>query len=194
MSKHYISLFLIAFVIFFTIGCKKYTPHPVGYYRIDIPKNEYRKFDTLDYPYKFDLSKYAQIIAISSTKDDKYWINIYYPKFHGKIYCSYKVINHNFKKISEDTREFVYKHTEKADAITEQPFVNKENNTYGILYKLEGNTASSVQFVVTDSVSYLFRGALYFNSPPNKDSIAPVVKFINKDVMRLMETFQHKKK
>ena len=61
-----------------------------------------------------------------------------------------------------------------------------------MLYKLEGNTASAIQFVLTDSTQYFFRGALYFNAAPNKDSIAPVLQFIEKDIIQLMETFKHK--
>ena len=192
MNKHYISIFVLIFILIIA-GCKKNTPKPIGYYRIEIPKNEYQRFESKDYPYQFDMSKYAKVIPRKDEGDDKYWIDIYYPRFNGKIYCSYKKINNNLQEISEDTREFVYKHTIKADEITEQPFINEAFNTHGILYKLEGNTASTIQFVLTDSTNYFFRGALYFNCPPNKDSIAPVVNFIHKDIIQLMESFRHNK-
>ena len=123
---------------------------------------------------------------------DKYWINIFYPQFGGTIYCSYKKVNGNLQEMSEDAREFVYKHTIKADEITEQPFINFETKTYGMLYRIGGNTASSVQFELTDSVDYFFRGALYFNAVPNKDSIAPVLDFVAEDIFMLMETFRKK--
>ncbi len=192
MKKNCILLFILLSV--FICSCQRYTPKPVGYYRIEIPENDYRLFDSMPYPYAFELSKYANIISKPEEKDDKYWIDIFYPQFNGTIYCSYKAVHNNLQAISEDTREFVYKHTIKADAITEQPFMNPDAGTYGILYRLEGNTASAVQFVLTDSTSYFFRGALYFNSEPNKDSIAPVVNFIYKDIVTLMESFEDKKK
>jgi len=50
-----------------------------------------------------------------------------------------------------------------------------------------------VQFVLTDSVDYFFRGALYFDTRPNKDSIAPVLDFIYQDIVTLMESFEYKK-
>jgi gliding motility-associated lipoprotein GldD len=190
MMKKIIFILLVAVVFG---SCSKPTPKPVGYYRIEIPKNEYRTFADDAYPYQFQLSEYAQVKPRPDTKDDRYWIDIYYPQFDGTIYCSYKAVNNNFQEITEDTREFVYKHTVKADDITEQPFVNDEKHVYGILYRLEGNTASPTQFILTDSVSYLFRGALYFNAKPNKDSIAPVLDFINADIVRLVESFEMKK-
>ncbi|MBP7211183.1 MAG: gliding motility lipoprotein GldD, partial [Paludibacteraceae bacterium] len=76
----------------------------------------------------------------------------------------------------------------KADAITEQAFENTNNDVYGILYEIRGNTASSVQFVLTDSTKNFLRGALYFNNRPNKDSLAPVINYIKDDVIRIMET------
>ncbi len=185
-------LIILLLIVAGFVACSKNSPKPIGYYRIEIPQNEYQSFDDAAYPYHFDLSKSAQIKHRPDTDEDKYWIDIYYPQFDGTIYCSYKTIKNNFQEITEDTREFVYKHTVKADDITEQPFVNEDKKVYGILYRLEGNTASPTQFILTDSVNYLFRGALYFNAKPNKDSIAPVLNFINDDIVRLMETFEER--
>ena len=190
MSKHII-IFLLLTSIFAT-SCQQYMPKPTGYFRIEIPEHEYRNFDSIAYPYKFELSQYAEIIPKPDTENDRYWINIFYPQFGGTIHGSYKSVDNNLQAMSEDSREFVYKHTIKADAITEQPFVNEQANTHGILYRLEGNTASPIQFVLTDSVDYFFRGALYFNTLPNKDSIAPVVDFIYQDIVALMESFEYK--
>lgn len=190
--KKYLPLYIIL-TIMLTISCQRYMPKPIGYFRIKIPEHEYREFDSIAYPYKFELSEYAKVIPKPDMGGDKYWIDIFYPQFGGTIHGSYKSVNNNLHAMSEDTREFVYKHTIKADAITEQPFANTLTNTYGILYKLEGNTASPIQFILTDSVDYFFRGALYFDVLPNKDSIAPVVDFIYQDIVTLMETFEYKK-
>ena len=189
-----IKFFVLAGIVAFLSACQNYTPKPIGYFRIEIPENEYVTFDSVAYPYVFEMSKYAKIIPQKDNlTGDKYWINIFYPQFGGTIYCSYKKVQRNLQELSEDSREFVYKHTIKADEITEQPFVNSEARIYGMLYRIVGNTASPMQFVLTDSVDYFFRGALYFNSVPNKDSIAPVLDFVSEDILVLMETFKHKK-
>jgi gliding motility-associated lipoprotein GldD len=189
-----IKLFTFLVLCLFLSACADYTPKPMGYFRIAIPENEYHIFDSAAYPYSFELSKYAEIIPQRDVKSgDKYWLNIYYPQFKGTIYCSYKHIEGNLQELSEDSREFVYKHSIKADNISEQPYFNPAADKYGTLYRIEGNTASSMQFVLTDSTDYFFRGALYFDAVPNKDSIAPVLDFVSEDILVLMETFKHKK-
>lgn len=172
-------------------GCESYTPKPIGYFRIELPEKKYVTFENEGFPYSFE---YADIAKIQEKKslDDPYWIDVVYPNFRGRIYCSYKRVNNNFHEISEDSRSFVYKHTVKADNITEQPYVDEERNVYGMLYELQGNTASSVQFVLTDSVNHFFRGALYFNTVPNQDSLAPVVDYVKEDIKHMIETIKFK--
>ena len=184
MTRYFI-LFLLAF---FVLSCSDYTPRPQGYFRIATPEPAYTMYEEKSGLYGFELSEFAEV----QHRQDN-WLNIEYPFYKGEINCTYKVINGNFHALSEDVRNFVYKpHVEVADAISEQFYGNPEQKVYGMLYELKGNTASPIQFVLTDSVSYLFRGALYFNATPNKDSIAPVVKYIERDIVRLMESFRHK--
>jgi gliding motility-associated lipoprotein GldD len=87
----------------------------------------------------------------------------------------------------------VKNHITKADAINEQVFNNQENKVYGILYDLKGNTASAVQFYVTDSIKHYLRGSLYFTAEPNADSLAPVINFFRDDIIHLIETLKWKK-
>jgi gliding motility-associated lipoprotein GldD len=61
-----------------------------------------------------------------------------------------------------------------------------------MLYNIKGNTASSVQFYLTDSVNHFLRGSLYFDVKPNKDSLAPVINFIRGDIEHFMESFSWK--
>ncbi len=186
----YISVFAIIGLIILS-GCKrKYTPKPRGYFRIDLPEKEYQKLDSF-YPYKFEYPEYAIIKRDSSSVSEKYWINIEYPDLNGKIHISYKAINNNnLSQILEDTRKLVYKHTIKADAINEKMFIKPEKKVYGILYEIEGNAASSMQFFLTDSTNHYLRGALYFNVEPNKDSLAPVLDFVKEDIIVLIESFE----
>jgi len=84
----------------------------------------------------------------------------------------------------------VKNHITKADAINELVINNKEQRTYGILYDLKGNTASAVQFYITDSTRHYLRGSLYFESEPNADSLAPVIEFFREDIIHLIETLK----
>jgi len=187
------NMFLICSIILSLSSCVQTSiPRPYGYFRVDLPKHVYRMIDTLNLPYRFDLPENAKLIQ-RDAKDDKFWIDIYYPKLNASIYCSYKPVKGNLIDLLEDTRKIVYKHSIRADGIGEKVYDHPEKNVHGILYDLKGNTASSVQFVLTDSLHHFFRGALYFNNVPNKDSIAPMSNYIREDVIRIMESFEWKK-
>ena len=114
-------------------------------------------------------------------------------KYKARIHLSYLDVAGNLNVMIEDTRSLVYKHTVKADAIDEQVFSNPQKKVYGILYDIKGNSASSVQFFLTDSVRHYIRGALYFRCEPNKDSLSPAVDFFRKDVVAMIESFEWKK-
>ncbi len=164
-------------------------PRPYGYYRVDLLAHDYRTIDTLNLPYRFDLPTNAVIIDRKS-QGEKYWIDIFYPALDASLYCSYKAVNGNLFDLTEDSRKIVYKHSIRADGIGEKVFSHPEKNVYGILYDLSGNTASTLQFILTDSTHHFFRGALYFNNVPNKDSIAPMAEYVREDVIRMMESFE----
>lgn len=172
-------------------GCgEDYQPKPRGYFRIDLPGKHYTLYENERFPFSFEMPDSA-MCKIYEKKDNAF--NIAYPKLRSCIYCDYKPVKNNFREISEDYRNFVYKHRVKADDIPEHFYENPENKVYGLLYEIKGNTASQLQFVLTDSTQHFFRGALYFNVPPNADSLAPVTEYIKEDIVRMMETFKWKK-
>ena len=88
----------------------------------------------------------------------------------------------------EESRRLAYKHTIKADAINERLFMNPAKDVYGIVYKIEGNAASPMQFFLTDSTLNFLRGAFYIHEVPNIDSLMPVINFIEPDVIHMIET------
>jgi gliding motility-associated lipoprotein GldD len=177
--------------VFITSCRESTTPKPRGYFRIDLPEKEYQKF-TSDCPYLFDYPVYATIVADADKNTEPCWINMDFNKIGGRLHISYKSINNNLGQILEDSRKLAYKHSIKADAIHEQVFIQPERNIYGILYEIDGNAASTIQFYVTDSINHYVRGALYFNVEPNKDSLAPVIRFIKDDIIVMIESFEWK--
>ena len=108
---------------------------------------------------------------------------------------SYQAISSRkqFDQLVEDAHTFAFKHTVKATAIDEAKINYPKKNVYGIYYTIEGNTASSVQFFLTDSSKNYLRGALYFNEQPKIDSIRPVLDFIKKDIDVMIKSFEWKK-
>jgi len=186
-------LIAVAILALIAASCEEsYTPKPRGYFRIDLPEKRYQKFDTA-YPYAFDFPAYTRIVLDRRESSEPYWLNIEYPQFNGTIYISYKKINGNLVEYLEDTRTFVMKHIPKADAIGDSLINRPEDRVFGLLYDIEGSGAASpCQFFVTDSTTHFLRGALYFNTTPNNDSLAPVISFVRQDIVRLLQTIHWK--
>jgi gliding motility-associated lipoprotein GldD len=181
---------VILFLVVVLVGCTSgdYVPKPRGYMRIDMPEKGYVSLcDSL--PYVFDVPEYSVVKSVKNTED---WVNVEVPELRSVIYLSYWKIKGDPVDYFEDARRMVYKHTIKAESILETPFENSENGVYGILYEIEGNAASNVQFVLTDSTNHFLRGALYFMSRPNIDSVRPVMEFMKEDIKQLMNTCKFK--
>lgn len=184
--------------IVMTWSCKEqtYTPKPKGYYRIDFPKKEYKRFKMPVCPYSFEIPTYATVVYDSIFFDDTTthpcWIDIDIPKLAGEIHISYKAIGgeNSLAKLVDDAYKLAYKHTIKAEYIDESVISKPESHVSGILYEIGGNAASNIQFYVTDSTTNFVRGSLYFGTLPNKDSLAPVIKFVREDLVHMLSTLQ----
>jgi len=181
-------------VLFLCVACNHVsTPKPYGYYRITLPDTSYVPFAARypRYPYSFALSQNA-VVQPRNDVDEPYWINLFYPALNATIHCSYKPVRNNLRELTNDALEFVYRNASFANAIPEQDYAHPEAHVYGVLFDLEGNTASSCQFFVTDSTRNFFRASVYCNCQPNADSLAPVYNYLRKDVIRMVETFEWK--
>lgn len=174
------------------VACTKNTPKPKGYFRIEIAKTDARLFSPSNLPYQFLIPANC-VLKYDSTGNNTPALVISYPRYHAQLLCHYQSITKSsFRSIAEESRQFVYRHSVKADAINEKLFDHSQNRVYGIFYELKGNVATPLQFSLTDSTKHFFRGALYFDCVPKADSLAPVVKYIKANVLEIMQTFQWK--
>lgn len=189
-------LFYFFLSLLFITACtsNNYSPKPRGYYHIDLPKKAYQKSSN-GCAFSFEYPLYASMLPDGSKDRQPCWYNLDFPQFNGRLHLTYYDINSKkeYEGLVEDARTFAFKHTVKANAIDQKIINYPEKRVYGIYYAIEGNTASSVQFFLTDSTQHYFRGALYFNEKPQYDSIQPVVQFIKKDIDHLISTFKWKK-
>ena len=191
------ALAVCALALLLCVSCSTPTsPRPYGYYRITTPDTAYIPFSLSwgegrgeVFPYTFSLSKNA-IVQPQEKENEHYWINLYYPSLNATIHCSYKPVHNNLRELTNDALEFVYRNASFATAIPEQDYSHPEANVYGVLFDLEGNTASSCQFFVTDSTRHFFRASVYCNCPPNADSLAPVYQYLRTDIIKMVETFE----
>ena len=190
---------ILPVLIYCNYGCKETSVHkPAGYFRIDLPKKAYVIFDSgndkiKELPLSFEYPVYGNLTFNDENAKEPGWLNIEFPFYKAKIYLTYKDIRNNFDGLMEQTYKMnVKNHISQADAIKEQVISNQDNKVYGILYDLKGNTASAVQFYVTDSVKHYLRGSLYFATEPDADSLEPVINFFRGDIVHLIETLKWK--
>jgi gliding motility-associated lipoprotein GldD len=175
-------------------GDENYTPKPRGYFRIELPKKEYRLLDSI-YPYRFEYPVYANLTPDLLSLQEKNWINVEFPTFRGRVHISYKHVDNKemLDQFLEDSRTLAMKHIPKASSIEQTSFGNPSEKVYGLIYNIKGvGAASPFQFYVTDSTHHFLRGALYFDAVPNNDSLLPVIDFVKKDIDHLIRTIQWK--
>ncbi len=178
-------LILISIILILSACEKIYTPKPRGFFRLNFPKKEYIQFIAKN-RFIIQIPKYA---VMDTTRADSGWYLLKIPELKASIYLTYRTSNKIAKEL-EDSRSLVYKHAVKADDILESNFINNQKKVYGSLYDIKGNVATSVNFHITDSTANFFRGALYFYAKPNKDSLAPAIDFVRKDIVKLVEEFK----
>lgn len=184
------ALFLILSLI--VASCDTaHTPKPKGYFRIDLPEKNYTVYQSSECPFIFDLPGYAKVVNYRDSIAQPCWKYIRYPQFNAEIFLSYKPVENNVAVYLEDARTLAYKHTVKAESIDET-IVETQHGVSGMIYDIGGNAASAVQFYATDSTRHFLRGALYFNVAPQPDSLAPVIKFLREDVVRMMTSLKWK--
>lgn len=111
-----------------------------------------------------------------------------YPKMRATVYLSYRLIENNLDSLLADAYQMPSKHIIKASEIPEKVFINQDNRVYGTLFRVVGEAASQVQFFLTDSTNHFLLGSLYFYTRPNYDSIMPAARYIEQDMVKLMES------
>lgn len=174
--------------LIFIFSCdNNYLPKPKGELRLEYPKPVYSTFPA-DCGFTFQFSDFAR----TEPAQKPCWYNLRYPKMKANIHLTYYAIRNDFSLHLKETEKMVYEHTIKASVIETKSFSYPEKNVYGNVYELKGQSASNIQFYITDSTRHFVTGNLYFNSRPKPDSLAPAVDYIKQDILHLIETFEWK--
>lgn len=194
MKKKYFTILLAALIILFQMSCEhaSLVPKPNSYPRIIFKPKIYCNYQNSQ-NFTFRYPNYASVTLDSSEPNNNSWYNILFPDYNAKIHLSYGKIysDSQLLNLENDAKTFAYNHSIRADDILKLPF-RYNKSVSGMIYKIEGNTASSVQFFATDSTKNYLRGALYFNSHPNKDSLEPVIRYLSIDIDTLLRSLRWK--
>ena len=212
---HFALLLLTATLFAACGGGDSYTPKPKGYMRIDMPEHKYWLVDTLPlsdtlfwegdtmvaishdkpfntFPIVFEANQCAEVGEKDAPKGVT-WIDITYPQWNGIIFLTYKPLRRPSDLAAEvDTSyQLLSKHFDFSSGVDERQFVNEADRVYATTYRLSGqNVASTFQFWATDSVRHFLRGSLYIDCVPNNDSLAPVLEYLQQDLIHLVETMK----
>lgn len=175
--------------LFFASCTQDYVPKPKGYNRIDLPPQEYVQLHD-SFPYQFEYSKHARVVFDSSWMKEPYWIDISYPEFVATIQITYKKLENDEQRLQEllsDAYKLTAKHQIKAYSI-EETILQTPNNHTAVVAELEGEVPTPFQFYSTDSTNHFIRGALYFRTASQNDSLAPIIDFIKMDIVHMLNT------
>jgi gliding motility-associated lipoprotein GldD len=184
--------FLAASALFSACGGNtEYVPKPRAYNRIDLPAHSYTSLpDT--FPYDFDYSSHARIKPDSSWIAEPYWINLYYPQLDANVQLTYKPLDGSEQKLKEHLRDaykLTAKHQIKASAI-EETVIKTPSGKTAVVEELSGEVPSQFQFFITDSTKHFLRGALYFRTATQNDSLEPVIEYVKQDIIHMLNTLE----
>lgn len=217
INNPFFSITLLLTIFFFAACNSTYTSKKQGYFNIDLPLHKYTQFNNAVFPYEFEYPVYAKVIKDStffdSNPENPYWINIDFPQFNARIFLSYKIIGgkaiykikqmngaykdsvgiNQFDKMVNDAFTLTNKNEAVATSINDSAF-KTANGISGVFFKVGGNAATAKQFFMSDTAKNFIRGALYFDTTPNADSLKPVQNFLQADIEHLINTFRWRNK
>ena len=187
---------LAFFALGFTACNSKFTPKETGYPALAVPKKQYLAGAVNVLPYAFDFTYYAvvdkNVTNMNLDPQKTSWMNLQFPTLNATLYISYNAVQKNqLDVLVRDAYNFANNHSNKASFIEDSAFENPIG-LKGVFFHLGGDVASPYQFFITDSSRHFLRGALYFDTTPNADSLAPVIDFLYQDLKQLVKTFHWK--
>lgn len=172
---------------------QKYTPLPDGYFRIDPYPCSYERTELLQPSISFEIPK-GTVASVSNDSsrhgDDVQWVDIRFPRYRATLYCSYHTLRGNLDRLLSESKGLVYRQSIRPDVVQASSYEDDEQRIYATLYDLSAESATPLQFVVTDSSLYLMRGSLYFDEPGKSDSIAPVIDDLSNHIAHLIESIE----
>ena len=195
------NLFLLLLALF-TGACADGTPpvpKPRAYPRIDFPERAYRPL-AVDYcNFTFDRPASTRVVQEDTFFDeapaDPCWFDLELPaNLNGSIHFSYYPLEDyaQFEALRDQAFRLVGVQRERASDIEEVVIHRAEADVHGVAFDVAGPAASPFQFFLTDSTEHFLRGALYFNTQPQPDSMAPIIDYVKEDIFRIVETFAWK--
>lgn len=170
-------------------------PKPRAYPRVELPDRGYVSERLLYCPLTFDRPVYSKVIKdnviFGEQADHECWFDLHIASLNATIHCSYQQINsrEDFDKYVDDSFKLANEHVKRADYI-EEIGIENELGVSGLLFMMDGPTATPAQFFLTDTTDHFFRASLYLNTQVNLDSTAPITDFLMQDMEAIMASLE----
>lgn len=190
-----VSAIVAAVAIWYVVGNvdNECIPRRRAFMRIEPYTAEYSAYDSL--PLQLQVNSSAKVLEAddASTPEGSHWINISYPRFGSTVYCTYvdvtpasldRHLRNRYERIEKNVRGTM-RNVLFADSIT--------GISSDVFFAAEGNVVP-LQFISTDSATFVFSGAVFIPTAANADSVAPIVDNISDDVMYMLQNLKPKAK
>ena len=174
-------------------------PKPRSYPRVEYPVRATATFREDYCHFTFDRPASATVVQETSYFDeapaDPCWFNLRLaPALNGTLHFSYYPVasRQQWEELRDEAFELVGVHNQRASSIKEIVIHRDSARVHGVAFDIAGPAASPFQFFLTDSTEHFLRGALYFETQPNPDSLGPVIDYVKEDIFRIVETLEWK--
>ena len=174
-------------------------PKPRSYPRVEYPVREATTFAEAYCHFTFERPASTTVEQETSYFDeapaDPCWFNLRLaPALNGTIHFSYYPVESQaqWEELRDEAFELVGVHNQRASTIDEIVIHRDTARVHGVAFDIAGPAASPFQFFLTDSTEHFLRGALYFETQPNPDSLGPVIDYVKEDIFRIVETLEWK--
>lgn len=166
-------------------------PKPPTYLRLELPEHTYTQFKD-ECPYTFEISSLYKVKSVSDSTQQTCHKDIDLGPVNGVIHFSYISMTEKLSTYINYSNDKVEDHKLKATGIEDTQIIRTKDRVFGTFFKLKGDVASPFQFYLTDSTSRFVSGVIYLNSVPNYDSLRPTLDYLEKDLLKMVNTFEWK--
>ncbi len=168
-------------------------PKPRSYPRVEYPPHQYVPLGAGYCPFTFERPASSTVVQETNFFDqapaDPCWFNLdLAPALNGKIHFSYYPVTsyRQWEALRDEAFQLVGVHNQRASDIEEIVIHRDDADVHGIAFDIAGPAASPYQFFLTDTTHHFLRGALYFETRVNPDSLAPVVEYVQQDIQEII--------
>jgi len=170
-------------------GCERDAqPKPKAYFRIDLPDQTYAPWQEAGL-LSAELPSYAHIAERKHGEGTR-WFDLRFPDQRATVHLTWSPVDGRLAELIEDAHTFKDQHGVMARGMRSERILRDSVRVFGTLFDVNGDVASPMLFYLTDSTSNFLYGALYFDTRPNADSLAPVTDRIRSDMRHLAATLR----